>query len=152
MKTFEKWVTLVELALSVAWVLEEEKEKYHMYLPEYQSDSSYNMSFACFKCKRPELGQFTVYTPDFMAEVFSEEEDESFYDSAANLYRKRGIKEYWLIDMQAQKVYCYHWTAEVYKQCYSFEDSIPLSIVEKARTIKLPLVLDRARDCRITDN
>ena len=73
-------------------------------------------------------------TPDFIVEVLSPSNPENDLWRKRELYQRHGVREYWIIDPLAEKVYVFRFdneegsTSETMPDAYSFRDKVPIGI------------------------
>lgn len=77
----------------------------------------------------PELfdEQFLLGAPDFVAEITSTNRSDDF-NRKLWLYRRSGVREYWIIDLKKEKVLVYFFEDEDSPEIYDFHTSIPVHI------------------------
>ena len=73
-------------------------------------------------------------TPDFIIEVLSPSNPENDLWRKRELYQRHGVREYWIIDPMAEKVYAFrfdnegHSSFETMPDAYSFREKVPIGI------------------------
>lgn len=73
-------------------------------------------------------------TPDFIVEVLSPSNPENDLWRKRELYQRHGVREYWIIDPLAEKVYAFrfdnegHSSFETMPDAYSFRERVPIGI------------------------
>ena len=73
-------------------------------------------------------------TPDFIVEVLSPSNPENDLWRKRELYQRHGVREYWIIDPMAEKVYAFrfdnegHSSFETMPDAYSFRERVPIGI------------------------
>ncbi|MBB2181304.1 Uma2 family endonuclease [Lachnospiraceae bacterium MD1] len=66
--------------------------------------------------------------PDYVAEIVSKSSSRLDYIKKLNKYLDAGVKEYWIIDPDKQKVTVYQFHKEDAPQYYSFTDKVPIGL------------------------
>ena len=94
------------------------------------AEDSYNyvepdISVICDKTKLTDKG--CIGAPDWIIEIISPSSIQKDYYHKLFLYRTAGVREYWIIDPDKQKVRTYLF-GDFSTGDYSFEDSIPVGI------------------------
>lgn len=69
-------------------------------------------------------------SPDLVAEVLSPSTAHRDRDDKLNLYRKAGVKEYWIVDPHYQTVEVYDFHAEWPKKAYRHDQIIRVGLFE----------------------
>lgn len=77
-------------------------------------------------------------TPDFIVEVLSPSNPENDLWRKRDLYQRHGVREYWIIDPLAEKVYAFRFDHEEHNSsetimmpdAYSFREKVPIGISE----------------------
>lgn len=68
--------------------------------------------------------------PDFIAEIVSKSSSRLDYIKKLNKYMEAGVREYWIIDPAYRTIMAYHFYKEDRPSHYTFNDVIPLGILE----------------------
>ena len=80
-------------------------------------------------CDRDKLIESCVYgAPDFIIEVLSGSTRRKDAFVKLNKYQNAGVREYWMIDAQKQKVIVYDFEHDEYPVIYGFDAKIPVQI------------------------
>lgn len=80
-------------------------------------------------CDRFKLTESFVYgAPDFIVEVMSESTKQKDSFVKLNKYQNAGVREYWMIDAQKQKVIVYDFEHDEYPVIYGFDAKVPVQI------------------------
>ena len=80
-------------------------------------------------CERFKLTESFVYgAPDFIVEVMSESTKQKDSFVKLNKYQNAGVREYWMIDAQKQKVIGYDFEHDEYPVIYGFDAKVPVQI------------------------
>ena len=81
-------------------------------------------------CERFKLTESFVYgAPDFIVEVMSESTKQKDSFVKLNKYQNAGgVREYWMIDAQKQKVIVYDFEHDEYPVIYGFDAKVPVQI------------------------
>ncbi len=77
----------------------------------------------------PELltGQYLDGAPDFVCEVASSNRSNDF-DRKLWLYRRSGVREYWIIEPQTERIFQYYFEESSAPEVYDFRTPIPVRI------------------------
>ena len=73
-------------------------------------------------------------SPDYIVEILSPSNPENDLWRKRELYQRHGVREYWIIDPLAEKVYVFRFdneegtTSETMPDAYSFRDKVPIGI------------------------
>lgn len=65
--------------------------------------------------------------PDFVAEIVSSNRSDDF-DRKLWLYRRSGVREYWIIDPRSERVFAYFFEQDSAPSIYDFRTPIPVQI------------------------
>lgn len=68
--------------------------------------------------------------PDWVVEVVSLSSKRMDRVLKLAEYRKAGVREYWLVDPEAQRVTVYRWESDEVVETYTFDERIPVGIYE----------------------
>lgn len=68
--------------------------------------------------------------PDLVVEVLSKSTRKKDMTKKLQKYVYAGVKEYWIVDAEQQRVLVYDFASELYPAIYGFEDKIPVGIYE----------------------
>lgn len=80
-------------------------------------------------CDRDKIIERCIYgAPDFVIEVLSRFSTKRDSVIKLNKYLAAGVREYWLIDPDRQKVLVYRFQKEEYPVIYGFESQVPVGI------------------------
>ena len=79
-------------------------------------------------CKKPEDIRRIEGAPEFVCEVLSPSTRSKDCLLKTKKYSEAGVKEYWIIDPENEKVLVYAFENDPFPQTYSFSDVIPLAI------------------------
>lgn len=74
--------------------------------------------------------------PDFVAEIVSSNRSNDF-DRKLWLYRRSGVREYWIIDPKHEKVLVYFFEETSCPEVYDFHTPIPVHIWENRLTVTI---------------
>ncbi len=75
--------------------------------------------------------------PDWVIEITSPSNSQYDYVNKVNYYKNAGVKEYWIVDPEEEKVTVHIFGEDRY-YCYSFDDKIPVDLYRDAAE---PLVI-----------
>lgn len=82
-------------------------------------------------CDRRKLRGGVVYgAPDFVAEIFSKSTRKKDMYLKLQKYADAGVREYWMIDPERQKIIVYDLAREAFPVIYGFKDVVPILIFE----------------------
>lgn len=88
-------------------------------------------------CDPEKIGeQFVDGAPDFVAEVTSTNRSDDF-NRKLWLYRRSGVREYWIIDPRNEKVLVYFFEKDACPEVYDFHTPIPVHIWEGRLTVTI---------------
>ncbi len=80
-------------------------------------------------CDRDKIQEKYVYgAPDFVAEVLSPFTRHRDCIRKLDKYREAGVREYWIVDLEKEKVIAYRFEEELYPSVYGFDTPIPAGI------------------------
>lgn len=80
-------------------------------------------------CDRDKLKDSGIFgAPDFIIEVLSPSTRMKDLSIKLAKYQNAGVREYWIVDPEQEKVLVYDFTREVYPAIYGFTDKIPVGI------------------------
>ena len=80
-------------------------------------------------CDRDKItSRCIVGAPDFIVEILSPSTRERDLHLKASKYANSGVREYWIIDPDRKIILVYHYTESHFPACFSFADTIPVSI------------------------
>lgn len=91
-------------------------------------------------------GHRVIYgAPDFVAEVLSP--STAGYDRILKLnkYWMGGVREYWIIDTNAEEIMVYHFEKGSIPDKYTFEDTVPIGISEGLIEVDFKAMMERLR-------
>lgn len=83
--------------------------------------------------------------PDFVLEVLSPSNPQYDLWLKQNLYRRSGIREYWIVDPDGRKVLVFDFEHDVLPTSYNFEDEVPVAISNGTCRIDFHKVFARVR-------
>lgn len=92
-------------------------------------------------CDRDKIMRWGIMgAPDFVLEVLSP--STKWKDAIKKLekYRSAGVREYWMIDPDKQKLIVYQFEEEVYPAVYGLEGKVPVGIYEGSLQIDMDLI------------
>lgn len=73
-------------------------------------------------------GQRHNGAPDWTVEILSPSSTKRDYSDKLFLYKKHGVREYWIIDPEARRVIVYPFEDNTSAELYTFEDAVPVHI------------------------
>lgn len=83
--------------------------------------------------------------PDFVLEVLSPSNPQYDLWLKQNLYRRSGVREYWIVDPDGRKVLVFDFEHDVLPTSYNFEDEVPVAISNGTCRIDFHKVFARVR-------
>lgn len=101
-------------------------------------------------CKRDKLIKIGIYgAPDLVIEISSPSTRR--YDSSRKLvkYIDAGVREFWIVDLQKQKIIVHHLEADDFPVIYTFDDQIPVRIYDGSLTIDMRPIRDMLREMEL---
>ncbi len=97
-------------------------------------------------CDRDKIINRCIYgAPDFIIEVISRSSTKRDSVIKLNKYLNAGVREYWIIDPNRQKVIVYNFEQENYPVIYGFDAKIPVGIWDNELEIDFQEVYDHVR-------
>lgn len=89
-------------------------------------------------CDPSKLGEKSCHgAPDLVIEITSSNRSDDF-DRKFRLYRKSGVREYWIVDTDERKVYVYDFDRRPnVVEFYDWTDTIPVHIYDGKLTIRI---------------
>lgn len=82
-------------------------------------------------CDRDKVVKQKVYgAPDFIVEVLSDSTKKKDMTLKLSKYENAGVKEYWIVDPDKQKIIVYDFLHDFDVSIYGFEDSVPIGIYD----------------------
>lgn len=94
-------------------------------------------------CDRSKLRGGVIYgAPDFVAEIFSKSTRKKDMYLKLQKYASAGVREYWMIDPECQKVIVYDLEHEAFPAIYGFKDVIPVRIFDSDCRIDFSEIYD----------
>ena len=83
--------------------------------------------------------------PDFVLEVLSPANPQHDLWFKQDLYRRSGVREYWIVDPDGRKILVFDFEHDVLPTSYTFEDEVPVAISNGMCTIDFKRVFARVR-------
>lgn len=81
--------------------------------------------------KKLENGKRCEGAPDWVIEIVSPSHREHDFLTKLNLYQEAGVREYWIVDPEQEKVFVYSMGADAFKMwCYAFGEEIPTGLYD----------------------
>ena len=68
--------------------------------------------------------------PEWVIEVVSPSSVKMDYERKKKLYQESGVEEYWIVDLEKERVRVYHFLEDVQERDYSFTDTVKVGIYE----------------------
>jgi Uma2 family endonuclease len=97
-------------------------------------------------CDRDKVIERCIYgAPDFVIEVISRSSARRDAVIKLNKYMAAGVREYWIIDPDRQKVLVYRFQKEEYPLIYGFDAQIPVEIWDDGFAIDFREVYEHIR-------
>ncbi|SDB60217.1 Uma2 family endonuclease [Butyrivibrio sp. INlla16] len=82
-------------------------------------------------CNKDKIIKRKVYgAPDFIIEVLSSSTKKKDMTTKLTKYEKAGVNEYWMIDIDKQKILVYDFAHEFDVTIYGFNDKVPIALYE----------------------
>lgn len=86
-------------------------------------------------CDRDKMdGKRCNGAPDFVVEITSSNYAHDYIDKLA-LYRKSGVREYWIVDPQYERIMVYFFDTSDFPNIYTFDTPVPVGIYDGKLTI-----------------
>lgn len=86
-----------------------------------------DISMICDKNKLTDRG--CSGAPDFIAEVASPSSRRIDYSTKNALYSDNGVREYWIIDPEKERITVYHYENDAAPTIYTFDQAVPVGIL-----------------------
>lgn len=83
--------------------------------------------------------------PDMVVEVLSKATQRIDMFVKLNKYQMTGVREYWIVDPDKQKVIVYRFDQSFYPTIYGFDSKIPVGIFDDACLVDFPEIYERVR-------
>lgn len=97
-------------------------------------------------CNRDIVIRRCVYgAPDFIVEVLSPSTKKKDMFIKLHKYASAGVREYWMIDPDKQKVVVYNFEQEELPAVYGFDDQIPVAVLNRECVIDFKALFDYIR-------
>lgn len=80
--------------------------------------------------------------PDFIVEVLSPSTRKTDMTIKLRKYRESGVREYWMVDLQNEKVIVHRFEKQEEAMIYGFEEEVPVGIFEGDLAVKLGQLLE----------
>lgn len=88
-----------------------------------------DLSVICDKKKLTDKGCYGA--PDWIIEIVSPGNPEHDYIDKLRLYKNAGVREYWIVDPQRERIFVYYWEQEKFEvEMYTFQDTVKVNIYE----------------------
>lgn len=87
-------------------------------------------------CNPDNIGQRLITTPDFVLEITSPSNASRDYRLKASVYRKMGVREYWLIDLQRECLIIYDYINDM-EELHRFTETVGVKIYDNRLKINL---------------
>ena len=69
--------------------------------------------------------------PDWIIEIVSPGNPEHDYIDKLRLYKNAGVREYWIVDPQRERIFVYYWEQEKFEvEMYTFQDTVKVTMYE----------------------
>lgn len=90
-------------------------------------------------CDKEKIWKDRIYgAPDFVVEVLSPSTKKRDTDIKLIKYKNAGVREYWMVDMDKERVICYFFEEDgLIPNIYTFQDEVPVRIYDGELKIKL---------------
>ncbi|MCQ4636288.1 Uma2 family endonuclease [Anaerovorax odorimutans] len=97
-------------------------------------------------CDRDKIISRGVFgAPDFVVEVLSKSTKKKDMVIKLNKYLNAGVREYWLIDPDSQKIMVYDFEHDNYPVIYGFDSTVPIAFQNHDYTINFAEIYDYIR-------
>ena len=88
-----------------------------------------DISVICDEKKLTEKG--CSGAPDFIIEIVSPSNSSHDYITKLHLYADAGVREYWIVDPEREKIFVYFLEQDAFKvETYSFQDKVKVNIYD----------------------
>ncbi len=82
-------------------------------------------------CKKDTRTKRGIYgAPDMCIEIVSPSSRKLDYGTKMAKYLNAGVREYWIVDLEQERVVCYFFEEEFYPVLFTFHDKVPVRIFE----------------------
>ena len=90
-------------------------------------------------CDREKIWEDRIYgAPDFVVEVLSPSTRKRDTDVKLLKYRNAGVREYWIVDLEKERIICYFFEEEgLIPNIYTFQNEVPVRIYDGELKIRL---------------
>ncbi|WP_330364419.1 Uma2 family endonuclease [Butyrivibrio sp. XPD2002] len=97
-------------------------------------------------CDRDKIVKQKVYgAPDFVVEVLSDSTKKKDMTLKLSKYEKAGVKEYWIVDPDKQKIIVYDFAHDFDVSIYGFGDDVPIGLYDGKCRIDFKTILDEIK-------
>lgn len=97
-------------------------------------------------CSRDKIIRRGIYgAPDFVVEVLSRSTRKKDMVIKLHKYHNAGVREYWMIDPDKKEILVYDFEAEETPVRYTFEDAVPVAVLNNECTIDFKELYDEIR-------
>ena len=94
-------------------------------------------------CDRDKVVKQKVYgAPDFIVEVLSNSTKKKDMTLKMSKYENAGVREYWIVDPDKQKIIVYDFLHDFDVSIYGFEDSVPIGIYDGKCKVDFKQILE----------
>ncbi len=94
-------------------------------------------------CDRDKIVKQKIYgAPDFVVEILSESTKKKDMTIKMAKYANAGVKEYWIVDPDKQKIIVYDFANDFDVSIYGFEDTVPVGIYDGECKIDFKAILE----------
>ncbi|MCM1171144.1 MAG: Uma2 family endonuclease [Clostridium sp.] len=96
------------------------------------NDNNFFLPDIMVVCDNEKIDEKGVHvTPLFVAEITSEATRKNDYNTKLDVYKKIGVKEYWIVDLQRKTVYKYLASEDYIPQTFIYPKQIDVSVYEE---------------------
>lgn len=92
-------------------------------------------------------GRCVMGAPDFIVEVLSESTGRKDLTIKLAKYRNAGVREYWIIDLEKERVLTYFFEEDEFPHLYGADAQIPVGIYQGELMIPMNEIFELVRNC-----
>lgn len=80
-------------------------------------------------CDEKKINRKRIYgAPEMLVEVLSESTKRKDLTIKTEKYRKAGVREYWIVDIENERIIVYDFESDDVMRIYGFDEKIPVAI------------------------
>lgn len=94
-------------------------------------------------------GRCVIGAPDFIVEVLSKSTERKDLTLKLTKYRNAGVREYWIIDLEKERVLTYFFEEEEFPHLYGADGQIPVGIYQGELVMPMNEIFEQVRNCGV---